>query len=350
MGRIQPIRFEDGKLILLDQRKLPLSEEYLYIDKVSDVFSAIRNMVVRGAPAIGVTAAYGMVLSANECESDCCEDVLTKMQKDGGYLKTARPTAVNLAWAIDLINKKAAELKKKDPVLFKWDLLAEAVKIHMDDIKSNRAIGEYALNLLKDKKNILTHCNAGILATTEYGTATSVFYVGKEKGIDFKVFADETRPRLQGARLTAYELLKNGIDVTVISDSAAAYLMSKGEIEAVITGADRIAANGDAANKIGTLSVSVNARYFGIPMYIAAPLSTIDMSLASGDMIPIEERSEEEVVNCFGVRTAPVGVKVRNPAFDVTPADNITAIITDKGIIRKPFNENLKKIFGIKLV
>jgi len=345
MAKITPIRFEEGKLILLDQRLLPNTTEYIYIDKVKNVHDAIKNMVVRGAPAIGVTAAYGMVISANECQSDCCEDILKKMKIDGDLLKQARPTAVNLEWAVDLMNIKAAAIKKKDPILFKWDLLAEATKIHQRDVIANRAIGEYALSILKDKTNILTHCNAGILATTEYGTATSVFYIGKEKGIDFHVFADETRPRLQGSRLTAYELMENGVDVTVISDSAAAYLMSKGEIDAVITGADRIAANGDTANKIGTLSVSVNAKYFDIPMYIAAPLSTIDLTLMSGNLIPIEERGAEEVVNRFGIQTAPVGVKVRNPAFDITPASNISAIITEKGIVYPPYREGIMKLF-----
>ncbi len=345
MAKITPIRFEDGKLILLDQRLLPNATEYIHIDKVKNVFDAIKNMVVRGAPAIGVTVAYGMVISANECQSDCCEDILKKMKTDGEFLKKARPTAVNLGWAVDLMNQRATEIKKKDTILFKLDLLAEAIKIHQSDIIANRAIGEFALTLLNEKRNILTHCNAGILATTEYGTATSVFYVGKEKGINFHVFADETRPRLQGSRLTAYELMENGVDVTVISDSAAAYLMSKGEIDAVITGADRIAANGDTANKIGTLSVSVNAKYFGIPMYIAAPLSTIDLALMSGKLIPIEERGDEEVINSFGKKTAPIGVKVRNPAFDITPASNISAIITEKGIIYPPYKEGIEKLF-----
>ena len=344
MGKITPIRFEKGRLVLLDQRVLPNKTGYLYIDKVTDVFDAIKHMVVRGAPAIGVTAAYGMVLSANECLSDRRKDILAKLEKDGEYLKKARPTAVNLEWAVELMLRKANAIEEEDIELFRLKLLERAIKVHQDDIKTNRTIGEFALTLLKNKKNILTHCNAGILATTEYGTATSVFYIGKEKGIDFHVFADETRPRLQGSRLTAYELMENGIDVTVISDNAAAHLMSKGEIEAVITGCDRVAANGDAANKIGTLSVSVNARFFGIPMYIAAPTSTIDMNLASGNLIPIEERGDDEVVNRFGVRTAPEGVKVRNPAFDVTPAENITALITEKGIVYPPYEGNLKNL------
>lgn len=331
-------------MILLDQRKLPSVTEYVILSKVTEVYSAIKDMVVRGAPAIGVAAAYGMVLSVLECKSVDSNEILLKMKKDGEFLKTARPTAVNLEWAVNLMIDKAVAMKGKDPVYLKKYLLEEAVEIHKNDIKTNRKIGEFAFELLKGKKNILTHCNAGILATTEYGTATSVFYIGKEKGVDFMVYADETRPRLQGSRLTAYELQTYGIDVTVISDSAAAHLMNIGEIEAVITGCDRVAANGDTANKIGTLSISIAAKFYGIPMYIAAPTSTIDMNIESGTFIPIEERSGDEVVNGFGIRTAPEGVKVRNPAFDVTPAENITAIITEKGIVYPPYCKNLKKI------
>ena len=339
---IEPIKFEDGKLILLDQRKLPFEEVFLEINTIDKVYEAIADMAVRGAPAIGVTAAYGMVISAIECKSDCCEDILARMKKDGEYLKTARPTAVNLSWAIDRMNQRAAILKAKDPILFKWDILAEAIKIHEEDALANRMIGENALTVLGEKRKILTHCNAGILATTSYGTATSVFYVGQEKGIDFKVFADETRPRLQGARLTAYELFQNGIDVTVISDTAAAHLMSTGDIEAVITGCDRVAANGDTANKIGTLSVAIAAAYHNIPMYIACPLSTVDFSISSGKDIVIEERDSSEVEIICERRILPEGIKVRNPAFDVTPAELITAIITEKGIVYPPYENNLR--------
>ncbi len=344
MGKINPISFEDGKLILLDQRKLPHLTEYVEHEKPGQVKESIRNMTVRGAPAIGVTAAYGMVLSAQSCNLSDCNGILEKMKSDGQILKEARPTAVNLAWAVDRILDKASKLEKSDPDAFKNSILKEAVEIHKADIAANRKIGEYALELLKDSKNILTHCNAGILATTEYGTATSVFYVGREKGIDFNVYADETRPRLQGAMLTAYELHQNGISVTVICDNAAAHLMSKGEIDAVITGADRIAANGDTANKIGTLGVSIAAAYYGIPFYIAAPVSTIDFKLDDGSGIPIEERDGEEVSNISGIRIMPEGVSARNPAFDVTPAKNISAIITEKGILRPPF---IKSIAGI---
>ena len=343
MSKIVPIKFEENTLMLLDQRKLPDEKTYLGIESVGELHEAIRDMVVRGAPAIGVAAAYGMVLSAMECKSECCEDILVKMKKDGEYLKTARPTAVNLSWAIDRMNDSAAVLKKKDPVLFKWDILAEAVKIHEEDLETNKRIGENALKVLGTKRRILTHCNAGILATTAYGTATSVFYLGKERGIDFKVFADETRPRLQGARLTAYELSEYGIDVTVISDNAAAHLMSRGEIEAVITGCDRVAANGDTANKIGTLSVSIAARYYDIPMFIACPFSTVDFNIVSGKHIPIEERPDSEVTTIGEKRITPVNISVRNPAFDVTPHENITAIITEKGIVYPPYTENLRK-------
>ncbi len=344
MSRIEPIKFEDGKLLLLDQRKLPFESIYIEIDSVEKVYDAIKDMVVRGAPAIGVTAAYGMVISAMECQSDCCGDILTKMKKDGEHLKKARPTAVNLTWAIDLMNERAAVLKIKDPLLFKWDILGEAVKIHEADVVTNRRIGENTLIVLGNKRKILTHCNAGILATTSYGTATAAFYIGKEKGINFKVFADETRPRLQGARLTAYELSENDIEVTVICDNAAAHMMATGEIEAVITGCDRVAANGDTANKIGTSALAISAGYYNIPFYIACPISTVDFSLDSGKDIPIEERDHEEVEFIMGKRIVPKNIKVRNPAFDVTPAEKITAIITEKGVVRPPFAENLRKI------
>lgn len=341
MERIKPIEFRDGKLILLDQRKLPSKTEYVYHDKPEQVGRSISDMVVRGAPAIGVAAAYAMVLSARTCESEVCDDILLKMKNDGEKLKQARPTAVNLSWAVDRMMNKAEQLSKKDAAIFIGALKDEAVSIHRGDVEANRKIGEYALGLLKNKRNILTHCNAGILATTEYGTATSVFYVGKEKGVEFNVFADETRPRLQGAMLTAYELHNNGVKVTVICDGAAAHMMSKGEIDAVITGADRIASNGDTANKIGTLGVSIIAKYFKIPFYIAAPVSTIDFKLPDGTSIPIEERDENEVSLISGTRILPEGVCARNPAFDVTPAMNITGIITEKGVLEPPYGESI---------
>ncbi|MBN2557650.1 MAG: S-methyl-5-thioribose-1-phosphate isomerase, partial [Clostridia bacterium] len=299
-----------------------------------------------GAPAIGIAAAYGMVLSAMECTSGDCSDILEKMKTDGELLKNARPTAANLEWAVSLMIERASLIKKRDPILFKWDLLNEAVKIHKDDMEKNRRIGINALGLMRSKRNILTHCNAGILATSAYGTATSVFYVGKEKGIDFHVFADETRPWLQGSRLTAYELMENDIEVTIISDGAAAHMMARGEIDAVITGCDRVASNGDTANKIGTLGLSICAKYYDIPFYIAGPLSTIDMKIDSGKDICIEERCGDEVLECKGVRIAPEGARARNPVFDVTPACNITAIITDEGIALPPYSDSLKKLFG----
>ncbi|MBN2851961.1 MAG: S-methyl-5-thioribose-1-phosphate isomerase [Clostridia bacterium] len=321
------VQLKDRNLIMLDQRFLPNKVDYYTASTKEQVFYAIKEMVVRGAPLIGVVAAYGMYLSYLMGED---------LEKTADYLNSSRPTAVNLSWAIKKMLKAHDE---------KRNLLLEAKAIHQEDIDTNRKIGEYLIDILGEKRNILTHCNAGALATTKYGTATAPFYLGREKGIHYKVYADETRPRLQGASLTAFELFHNSIDVTVITDNMAAHFMSKGKIEAVITGCDRVAANGDTANKIGTLNVSVIAKYYHIPMYIAAPTSTIDMSLSNGDLIPIEERDPIEVTSRFGINTVPIGVKVLNPAFDVTPHENITAIVTEKGIIYPPFKENLEKIF-----
>ncbi len=323
------IRLSDNKLIMLDQRKLPGEISYYTAKTKEQVFYAIKEMVVRGAPLIGVTAAYGMYISYLNGD---------KLQVTADYLAKARPTAVNLTWAIDKMMTAYYEER---------DLLDQAKAIHQEDVDTNFAIGNYLIKLLGSKRNILTHCNAGILATTKYGTATSPFYIGKEMGINYKVYADETRPRLQGASLTAFELMEYGIDVTVITDNMAAHFMSKGLIEAVITGCDRVAANGDVANKIGTLNVSIIAKYYNIPMYIATPTSTIDMSLESGKLIPIEEREPWEVTSRFGKQTTPDGVKVLNPAFDITPANNITAIVTEKGVIYPPFTKNLRELFLI---
>ncbi len=319
------IRLSDNKLIMLDQRKLPLEISYYIAKTKEEVFYAIKEMVVRGAPLIGVTAAYGMYISYLNGEN---------LEEVADYLAKARPTAVNLTWAIDKMMKAHYEER---------GLLEQAKAIHQEDVDTNFSIGNHLIKLLGKKRNILTHCNAGILATTKYGTATSPFYIGKDLGINYKVYADETRPRLQGASLTAFELMESGIDVTVITDNMAAYLMSKGLIEAVITGCDRVAANGDVANKIGTLNVSIIAKYYNIPMYIAAPSSTIDMSLKSGELIPIEERESWEVTSRFGKQMTPNETKVLNPAFDITPACNITAIVTEKGIIYPPYSKNLKE-------
>jgi len=320
------VRLDKNKLIMLDQRKLPNEIEYYEATNKAEIFYAIKEMVVRGAPLIGVVAAYGMYISYLN------KDDLYETAK---YLNSSRPTAVNLSWAI----KKMIYAYENNIAM-----LHQAKLIHKEDVDTNYAIGNFLIEILGEKRNILTHCNAGILATTKYGTATSPFYIGKQKGINYKVYADETRPRLQGASLTAFELVNSGIDTTVITDNMAAHFMSKGMIDAVITGCDRVAANGDVANKIGTLNVSIIAKYYNIPMYIATPTSTIDMSLEDGSLIPIEQRDIKEVTNRFGKQMTPDGVKVLNPAFDVTPNDNITAIITEKGVVYPPYKENLKKL------
>ena len=269
------------------------------------------------------------------------------LRQHGEYLSTSRPTAVNLSWAIVRMVDKAEGMQGSGVGEIVAALESEAQVIHAEDEQINRAIGENLLSLLKDGDTVLTHCNAGILATSKYGTATAPFYLAQERGMNIKVYADETRPRLQGARLTAYELFESGIDVTLICDNMAAVLMDGGKIDAVIVGCDRVAANGDTANKIGTYNVAILAKHFGIPMYIAAPTPTIDMACATGDKIPIEQRDRQEVICINGKYNAPKDVKVFNPAFDVTPNELITAIVTEKEIVRAPFGENLKKLFAM---
>jgi methylthioribose-1-phosphate isomerase len=316
-----------------------------YCDAES-IHQAIKTMVVRGAPAIGITAAYGLYLAIRDYKGDIKEDFIKTFEAKADYLATARPTAVNLFWALDrmkhLVYRHQNEPVEKVIAL----LLEEAIRIHREDGEINRSIGENLLKLLKDGMGILTHCNAGILATSKYGTATAPLYLAHEKGWKLKVFADETRPRLQGASLTAFELKEAGIDVTLITDNMAAHVMSQGRVNAVIVGTDRVAANGDVANKIGTLALSIIAVYYGIPFYVAAPTSSIDMSLSSGDIIPIEERDIREVTEPLGIAAAPPHCKAYNPAFDITPAKNITAIVTEKGIIRPPYLNSLKQMMN----
>lgn len=332
---LNPIEWKNDALVLLDQTKLPNDIVYEAFTTVEGVWDAIVTMKVRGAPAIGVAAAYGVYLGVRDVTTNMEEEV----QKHADYLATSRPTAVNLFWALDRMKAVKSDSLKEA-------LLEEAKAIHKEDAAINRAIGENLLTLLNDGMGILTHCNAGSLATSKYGTATAPMYLAKEKGWDFKVYADETRPRLQGSTLTALELSRAGIDVTVITDSMAGMVMSQGKIQAVIVGCDRVAANGDTANKIGTLGVSILAKHYGIPFYIAAPTPTIDLQTPTGDEIPIEERDKSEVIEGFGKLTAPADVNVYNPAFDVTPAEHITAIVTEKGIVRAPFKENLAKLLG----
>ncbi len=338
---LNPIEWKNDALVLLDQTKLPNEVVYEEFTTAESVWDAIVTMKVRGAPAIGVAAAYGVYLGVRDHKADLDQaDLVEVVQKTAAYLATSRPTAVNLFWALDRMTAVTAT-----DASYQDALLAEAKAIHKEDEEINRTIGENLLTLLSDGIGILTHCNAGALATSKYGTATAPMYLAKEKGWNFKVYADETRPRLQGSTLTALELSRAGIDVTVITDSMAAMVMSQGKVQAVIVGCDRVAANGDTANKIGTLSVSILAKHYGIPFYVAAPTPTIDLNTANGAGIPIEERHKSEVIEGFGKLTAPADVNVYNPAFDVTPAEHITAIITEKGIVRAPYTENLKKLF-----
>ncbi|EGA90839.1 methylthioribose-1-phosphate isomerase [Planococcus donghaensis MPA1U2] len=339
------IEWKDDELVLLDQTILPNEIAYDRYTTIESVWDAIVTMKVRGAPAIGVTAAYGIYLSIRDFEGTP-EELKQQLQKSRDYLATSRPTAVNLFWAIDRMMTCALSLDSDNIETIKEILLEEAKKIHREDEEINRQIGEHLLTLLEDGNGVLTHCNAGALATSKYGTATSPFYLAKEKGWDLKVFADETRPRLQGSTLTALELHRAGIDVTVITDSMAAMVMSQGKIQAAIVGCDRVAANGDTANKIGTLGVAILAKHYNVPFYIAAPTPTIDMDTPDGSAIPIEERHIEEIINSLGKWTAPKDVQAYNPAFDVTPANLITAIVTEKGIVHAPFEENFKKLFA----
>lgn len=346
MREITTLKWENQQLFLLDQTQLPNTVTYTVCGSLEAVHQAIQRMIVRGAPAIGVAAGYAMVLAAGSFQEEGRETFLQYMQERGEYLKSARPTAVNLGWAVDRIMGRAAAATGEHKPLeaVKREVEAEAAAIHREDRDGNRKIGENLLSLLKDGDTVLTHCNAGSLATSEYGTALSVFYMAKEKGMELKAYADETRPRLQGANLTAFELMEHGVDVTLICDNMAALVMSQGKIDAVIVGCDRVAANGDTANKIGTFSVSVLAKQFGIPVYIAAPTSTIDLDCPSGARIPIEERSGEEITVINGEYVAPKEVKTYNPAFDVTPAEYLTAIVTEKGIVYPPYPENFKKL------
>ncbi len=344
---LQSVIWNADRLDLLDQRLLPEEIVYLPLQTAEEVWEAIRHLKVRGAPAIGIAAAYGVYLGVREMKTEVGPALLEEVKKQAEYLATSRPTAVNLFWALDRMKQRASVLAAAEVSAdeLKQALLDEAIQIQAEDEETNRRIGEHALTLFQDGIGVLTHCNAGGLATAKYGTALAPFYLAKEKGWDIKVFADETRPVLQGARLTAFELQQAGVDVTLICDNMAGAVMSKGWVQAVIVGTDRVAANGDVANKIGTYSVAVLAKAHGIPFYVACPMSTIDLDTPTGADIPIEERHEDEITQGFGKRTAPRGVKVYNPAFDVTPHEYVTAIITEKGIVRAPYKENMQKLF-----
>ncbi len=323
-----------GHLELIDQTLLPVEFTILACRDVEAVWEAIKMLRVRGAPAIGIAAAYGVCLGLQTVEGAGEEAFFRRLAEVTEYLASSRPTAVNLFWALERMTRAAQACRgSQSPGKIAAALLAEAVAIHQQDRRTCRAIGRHGASLLSDGQGVLTHCNAGGLATADYGTALAVFFAAAEEGKRLHVYADETRPLLQGARLTTWELKQRGIEVTLICDSMAALVMRQGKVQAVVTGADRIAANGDAANKIGTYGVAVLAAAHDVPFYVAAPSSTFDLSLADGGAIPIEERDPREITHGFGRQTAPQGIDVYNPAFDVTPARYIRALITERGII-----------------
>lgn len=347
-GMIKPVEWKETYVKVLDQTLLPEEVKFMEIRDAQVMWDAIKMLCVRGAPAIGVGAGYGVAIEMQKHVKESTAEYHKNLKETIEYLATSRPTAVNLFWALDRMKETGEKYANGSNDVCQKALEETAINIEKYEENACISIGENALTLLKDGMTLLTHCNAGGLATVHYGTALSPMLLGKERNIHFKVYADETRPLLQGARLTAWELNQAGVDVTVITDNMAGMVMKQGKIDAVIVGCDRIAANGDAANKIGTYSVAVLAKHHNIPFYIAGPVSTIDMNTPTGDDIPIEERSAEEITCGFGKRTVPEGVKVYNPAFDVVPHELITAIITDKGIIANPDKEKVAQVVNAK--
>lgn len=337
-----------GSLWLIDQTRLPTETVEIELKTAEQVWEAIKSLRVRGAPAIGIAAAYGTVLGMQAVTAEDPDEWLTHLEKVSDYLAGSRPTAVNLFWALDRQKCCAGTARDNGALVeeLQQALLDEAQKIYEEDRQMCRAIGRWGADLLLDNTGVLTHCNAGSLATADYGTALAVIYAAEEAGKQLSVYADETRPLLQGARLTAWELQQQGVDVTVICDSMAAQVMREGKIQAVVTGADRIAANGDVANKIGTYQVALVAAAHEIPFYVAAPSSTFDLTLASGDEIPIEQRDPREITHGFGRQTTPDGIKVYNPAFDVTPAHLVSAIICERGIIRPVDRKEIEQMLS----
>ena len=341
------IEWQDDTVVMVDQRKLPGQELYVRCRNAQEVAKAIRTMVIRGAPAIGVAAAMGIALGARRSTAKGTKQFAVEFQKTCDMMAATRPTAVNLFWAIERMKRAfaAGAQAGESPEELAARLEREARAIHDEDVASCRAMGAFGAELVSDGARVLTHCNAGALATAGYGTAIGVIRAAVEQGKRIAVFADETRPFMQGARLTAWELVRDGINTTVITESMAGPLMRAGEIDVVVVGADRIAANGDTANKIGTYTVAVLAHEHKIPFYVAAPLSTIDLATPDGDRIPIEERDQREVSHLGTSRLTPVGAKIRNPAFDVTPHRYITGIITERGVFTAPYAESLKRAF-----
>lgn len=333
---LHTVQWVDGKVRLIDQTALPARFAYVDLNAWQDVVEAIRTMIVRGAPAIGCTAALGLALGAKSIDTNDREPFLRELGTIADRFRASRPTAVNLFWAVDRL-MNLATASDAPPAVIAENMLVEARTMLHEDIETNRTLGRYGAERLPENGTVLTHCNAGALATVSFGTALGVIRAAIEAGKKLHIFADETRPRLQGMKLTAWELAQDGIPVTIIADNMAASLMRQGKIDCVVVGADRIAANGDTANKIGTYSLAVVARHHGVPFYVAAPYSTIDSTLPTGDLIPIEQRSDSEMTHIDGVRIAPEGVPVLNPSFDVTPAELITGIVTEYGVLEAPY-------------
>jgi len=341
---IQTLEWTEHGVRFLDQTKLPTEETYVTCKTHQQVADVIRTMVVRGAPAIGVAAGMGIALGVSNSKAESTGDLKRDFDQICDIIGKTRPTAVNLFWAIRRMQGKFERVRVRPLSLIKQALIEEAQRMHAEDIAANQAMGRHGATLMPASGGVLTHCNAGALATAGYGTALGVIRAAVEQGKKIHVYADETRPFLQGSRLTAWELMKDGIPTTVISDNMAGAMMHQGKIKAIVVGADRIAANGDVANKIGTYTVAILAREHAIPFYVAAPISTVDLACADGSQIPIEQRNPKEVTHIAGKQMVPDGVSVENPAFDVTPAKYVAAIITEKGIARPPFDNSLRKL------
>ncbi len=345
---IQTLEWTDAGVRFIDQTKLPMEETYVTCKTHEQVADVIRNMVVRGAPAIGVSAAMGVALGVKNSKAENVGELKRDFDQICKLIGETRPTAVNLFWAIGRMREKFDLLRVRPLPQIKQALIEEAQRMHAEDIATNQAMGKHGATLMPSSGGVLTHCNAGALATCGYGTALGVIRAAVEAGKTIHVYADETRPFLQGSRLTAWELMKDGIPTTVISDNMAGAMMSQGKIGAVVVGADRIAANGDVANKIGTYSVAVLAKEHGIPFYVAAPISTVDLQTPDGSKIPIEQRNPKEVTHIAGKQMVPTGVEIENPAFDVTPAKYVTAIVTERGIAKAPYTESLARLSGVE--
>jgi methylthioribose-1-phosphate isomerase len=345
---IQTLEWTEQGVRFIDQTKLPTEETYVTCKTHEQVADVIRTMVVRGAPAIGVAAAMGIALGIDNSKAETVGELKRELDQICEVIGKTRPTAVNLFWAIRRMQEKFERVRIRPVAQIKRELVEESKRMHAEDIAANQAMGRHGAALMPSEGGVLTHCNAGALATAGYGTALGVIRAAVEQGKKIHVYADETRPFLQGSRLTAWELMKDGITTTVIADNMAGAMMKQGKIGAIVVGADRIAANGDVANKIGTYSVAVLAKENGIPFYVAAPISTVDMACPTGDQIPIEQRNVREVSHIAGKQMTPDGVSIENPAFDVTPGKYVSAIITERGLAREPYTESLLRLMGLE--